>query len=174
VSPYNNPALQLFMLAAMKGYGFNWPIDGNKLLLTSVGCGWRHPRPSLEQGSKMPALGLAIHALQGLSWDTQVQTLQLLQWLSQSARPWLINSEIGTLEGEVLGGRELLTFQRYDMKFESNWLPEQTGQTISKLDLARLDNFVEPRIMQEVYGIAAAMAEKEVRPDDFPATFNVS
>lgn len=174
VSPHNNPALQLFMLAAIKGYGFNWPIDKSKLLLTSVGCGWRQPRLSSEQGSKMSALGLAIHALQGLSWDTQVQTLQLLQWLSAPERPWLINADVGTMAGEVLGGRELLTFLRYDMKFASDWLLERTGKTVSELDLARLDNFVEPRIMQEVYEIAAAVAEKEVKPEDFPATFNVS
>jgi len=174
VSPYNNPALQLFMLAAIKGYGFNWPIDKSKLLLTSVGCGWRQPRLSPEQGSKMSALGLAIHALQGLSWDAQVQTVELLQWLSEPARPWPINSEVGTLAGEVLGGRELLTFLRYDMKFDCDWLCERTGKSISELDLIRLDNFVEPSIMQEVHGIAAAVAEKEVRSDDFPATFNVS
>src|SRR5262249_46028505 len=32
VSPYNNPALQLFMLAGIKGYCFNWPIAKDKLL----------------------------------------------------------------------------------------------------------------------------------------------
>ena len=95
-----------------------------------MGCGWRHPRLTLEQGSNMSALGLAIHALQGLSLDAQVQTLQLLQWLSEPARPWVINTEVGTLAGEVLGGRELLTFLRYDVKFDPDWLRERTGKTL--------------------------------------------
>ena len=73
-----------------------------------------------------------------------------------------------------MGGRELLTFLRYDMKFDCDWLCERTGKSISQIDLIRLDNFVEPSIMQEVHGITAAVAEKEVRSDDFPATFNVS
>jgi uncharacterized protein len=79
VSPYNNPSLQLFMLAGIKGYGFNWAIDKEKLLLVSIGAGGRQPRLDPVKGLKMAPVALAIHALQGMSWDTQVQALQLLQ-----------------------------------------------------------------------------------------------
>ena len=37
VSPFNDPALQLLMLAALQGHGFHWPTGKDRLLLISVG-----------------------------------------------------------------------------------------------------------------------------------------
>lgn len=178
VSPHNNPALQLFMLAGVKGYNFNWPIDKERLLLISVGAGWCQPRLSAEQARRMPSALLAVHALRGLSWDSQVQTLKLLQWLSDTPRSWPINSEVGALGGEVLGSdlngrRELLTFQRYDVKFDPSWIAERTGLSVRDADLMRLNDFVEPRIMQDMYDIASKVAASEVRHEDFPNVFDV-
>lgn len=39
VSPFNDPALLLLMLAALQGHGFNWLTGKDKLLLISVGTG---------------------------------------------------------------------------------------------------------------------------------------
>ena len=38
-SPFNDPALQLLMLAALRGHGFRWPTGKDKLLIVSVGTG---------------------------------------------------------------------------------------------------------------------------------------
>ncbi|MGZ5889558.1 MAG: patatin-like phospholipase family protein [Hyphomicrobium sp.] len=173
VSPYNNPSLQLFMLAGIKGYGFNWAIDKDKLLLVSIGAGGRQPKLDPVKGLKMAPVSLAIHALQGMSWDTQVQALQLLQWVSETPRPWHINSEVGTLEGELLGDRPLLRFHRYDVKLDPQWIAQRTDLTVSEAEIVRLDDFVNPGIMQEIYEIAAKVAASEVRSDDFPASFNI-
>jgi Patatin-like phospholipase len=176
MSPHNNPSMQLFMLAGIKGYRFNWPLDKDKLLLISIGTGWR--RPTLPPGSRrMSTVQLAVHALRTLSWDSQVETLKLLQWLSDSPRPWPINTEVGALGGEVMGSelierRELLTFQRYDVKLDPAWIAERAHVKVSDANLARLDNFVDPGIMDELYGIASKVAEAEVKPEDFPATFD--
>ncbi len=172
VSPHNNPALQLFMLAGIKGYGFNWPIDKDKLLLISIGAGGRQPRLDPEKAKWMSSARLAIHALEGMSWDTQVQALKVLQWISDNRRPWLINSEVGTLEGELLGDRRLLQFHRYDVKLDPQWIADRTDLTVSDAQIVRLDNFVNPRIMKGVYEIATKVAQKEVQVDDFPANFN--
>jgi hypothetical protein len=178
VSPHNNPALQLFMLAGIGGYGFNWPIDKDKLLLISIGTGWLRPRLPLDQAKHMPSAYFAVQALQGMSWDCQVQALKLLQWISETRRPWPINSEVGTLAGQILGSdlvgrRELLTFQRYDLKFDTAWIQERTGLNVSEPDLIRLNNFVEPRVMGELYEIASKVAATEVQAEDFPATFDL-
>ena len=39
VTPFNDPALQLLMLAAVEGYGFCWPTGKDRLLIISVGTG---------------------------------------------------------------------------------------------------------------------------------------
>src|SRR6516165_3850977 len=47
VTPFNDPTLQLLMLAAFQGHGFCWPAGKDRLLLFSVGTGqYRQPRPA--------------------------------------------------------------------------------------------------------------------------------
>src|SRR5271166_7184249 len=47
VTPFNDPALQLLMLAALQGHGFCWPTGRDQLLIVSVGTGhYRQPRPA--------------------------------------------------------------------------------------------------------------------------------
>jgi hypothetical protein len=179
VSPHNNPALQLLMLAGIKGYAFNWPIGKDQLLLISVGAGWRRPRLTATQCARMPALELAVRALRGVAWDAQVQSLKILQWISEPRRPWPIDTEVSALEHEILGagqggGRELISFQRYDVALEPDWIERETGIRLSEADAARLDDFVNPRIMKDAYEIAAKAAAAQVSEDDFPAAFNVA
>ena len=57
VTPFNDPALQLLMLAALQGHGFRWSTGKDRLLLISIGTGhfqqtceprtsWARSRPS--------------------------------------------------------------------------------------------------------------------------------
>src|SRR5258708_5757461 len=39
MSPHNNPALQLLMLATLDGYSWKWPTGESKLLIISAGTG---------------------------------------------------------------------------------------------------------------------------------------
>lgn len=178
VSPHNNPALQLLMLAGIKGYALNWPIGKNQLLLISIGAGWRRPKLSAVQCARMSALELAVRALRGVSWDAQVQSIKLLQWISEPRRPWPIDTEVSALEQELLGGsedggRELISFQRYDVALEPSWIEREAGIKLSEADVVRLDDFVNPRIMKDAYEIAAKAAAAHVGGDDFPPAFDV-
>ncbi len=179
VSPLNNPALQLLMLAGMGAYGFNWPIDKDKLLLISIGSGWRRPEISYEEAASMLSAKRAVIALRGVClWDCGAQTLMLLQWLSEPTSAWPINSEVHDLSGDILGGgthdrRELLTFQRYDVDFDPSWIEKRAGKRFGQSELKRLHNFVEPAVMPDVYSIASKVAEKEVDERHFPAAFDI-
>ena len=50
VSPFNDPALQLLMLAALDGHGFRWKTGKTRLLIISVGTG------SYRSSSQLPGL----------------------------------------------------------------------------------------------------------------------
>lgn len=43
VSPFNNPTLQAFMYATLKGYNVNWATGPDDLLVISVGTGRGDP-----------------------------------------------------------------------------------------------------------------------------------
>ena len=69
VSPYNNRALMLLMLASIKAYGFQWSLGAGNLLLVSVGTGsyrmWLKPGFWTRRISKL----FAARALQGMIND---------------------------------------------------------------------------------------------------------
>ncbi len=177
VSAYNNPALLLLMLANIKGYGFKWSVGRDNLMMISIGAGWSRPTISLDEGRGMLAGMLGIKTVRSVIWDAHVKTLTMLQWLSEPRKPWPINTEIGTLEKEFIasgmpGGCELLSFQRYDVNFDPKWIEDELGLQMTKAELARINDFMNPAIMDEAYQLAAKAAAAHVDARDFPAEFD--
>jgi len=82
----------------------------------------------------------AARAILGLMADSDRLSLTLLQWLSAPSRRWEIDSEIGTMEGELLGPADqkgnpkpLLAFVRYDTRLELSWLATNFGEQLKQL-----------------------------------------
>lgn len=169
LSPYNNPSLMLLMMTQARAYGLQWTLSPDQLLLVSVGAG--HHRRGLPNSAVPPmtAGGLALHALLDAVTESQTQALALLQWFSEPAMPWSINSEVGDLRGEVFGGRPLLGFQRYDMLLEAEWLQTQLGMRLTHRALERLRRIDDPSCMQELHAMATQVAEQQVRIDHLVA-----
>src|SRR5262249_19349452 len=124
----------------------------------------------------------AANAIQGLSADSDLVSLTFLQWLSAPKRPWLINGEVGTMEGELLHTAEqgtprpFLTFVRYDTKLEVPWLNTTLGESLKRTfndgiieGLRRLDR---PELMKDMYEVGAGVAQQQVKGEDFPAGFD--
>lgn len=52
----------------------------------------------------------------------------MLQWMADSPTSWPIDSEIGDLRSDMLGGTSaLISYLRYEAHLESRWLPEVLG-----------------------------------------------
>lgn len=117
---------------------------------------------------------LAGSALRSITWDSQVQTLKILQWLSEPRRPWSINSEVGTLEKEVLSvsSAALFHFERYDIALDSRWLKSELGVEMSEDAARALNDFTNPSVMAPAYELARKAAQKQVIDADFPPTFD--
>jgi hypothetical protein len=62
----------------------------------------------------------------------------MLQWLSAPKNRWEINSEVGSLEGELFGitdavaEKAFLSFVRYDARLEKKWLSEKLGSHVQR------------------------------------------
>jgi hypothetical protein len=178
LTPHNNPALQMLMLASIRGYGFWWPVTADDLMMISVGSGWMRPRINSARLWDRLTGPMAIKTLRSLIWDGQVNTLKILQWISEPRLPWPINSEVGTLVNEFLGvqfgeRQELLKFQRYDVMLDYHEEHQKKfGPEVSKTVKDRLNDFMNPAIMGEAYDLASECAAIQVNGDDFPPAFN--
>src|SRR6185503_5803137 len=114
VSAFNNPALQLFMLATLEGFGLQWPVGATKMFLVSVGTGYQKMRYTADQVMEMQAAQLAGYALLALMAECDRLGQTVLQWLSNSPTAEMIDSEIGDLSNDMLAGRKLLSYLRYN------------------------------------------------------------
>jgi hypothetical protein len=173
LTPHKNPALQLLMMALLDGYGLRWPPGADKLLIVSVGTGNHRLRMTAAEAARMSMPGLAVRATFGLVNDTSTLGETLLQWFSGSASRWPVNSELGTLAGQSSPfAQDLLSFQRYDVRLEMDWLARELDVTIEEAELRKLWRLDNPRSVPRLYEIGRAAARRFVHAEDFPAPFD--
>lgn len=169
VSPHNNPALQLLMLATLAGHGLRWPTGADKLLLVSLGTGSKTLALDPKEVMSMKAVELGVRGLSSLMDDASALNELLLQWMSSSKTAREIDSEIGDLEGDILGGgKPLLTYLRYDVKFDDEWLRDKLSaeqlQTIAEMD--------RPKNMPKLVEIGEAAADR-IKDEHFDRGFDI-
>ncbi len=172
VSPHNNPALLMFALATLKGYGFRWPLGADRLMLVSVGTGATAPKPTLEWVRRRPAVLLAIAALRSLMQDTDRLGQMLLQWMSDTPTPWVIDGEVGSLAQDMIGERPLLHYLRYDAPIEQDWLARHLDQKLSSEEVLSISAMDRPDNSERLLEIGRLAAERQVRPEHLPASFD--
>jgi hypothetical protein len=107
------------------------------------------------------------------SWFSQT----ILQWISRSPAPWQIDREVGDLTGDLLGDREWLSYIRYDLRLEAEWLAERLGERLDVdryadglKDLAELDN---PESVDALAELGEAAAAVQVDGGHFPESFDL-
>src|SRR4029077_245858 len=99
------------------------PTGENNILVVSVGTG----SADVEIRRSEVAAAHAFRSLLSLMDDVAGLQETLLQWMSASPRPRKIDSELGTLDGELLGGKPLLSYVRYDVNLGAAGVTELLG-----------------------------------------------
>ena len=138
VSMANNPAWQLFLMATVEGYRFHWKTGENNLLLVSIGTGTARKKMNPQDIKKATLLkwaqALPDYFMEDASWQNQT----MLHYLSHSATPHVIDSEIGQMKHALLCEKPLITYLRYNAWLEKN-KPEPTDPEERKNWFARPD-----------------------------------
>jgi hypothetical protein len=173
VSPHNDPALQLVLLAALEGYAFGWSLGANNLLVVSVGTGSQELTLDADEVMEMPAGLLAVRSLSSLMDDAAALNQTLLQWLSSSPTARTIDREVGDLSGDLLTGVPLLTYLRYDAQLESGWLSEHLGLDLPEDSVESLRAMDDPQNLDQLATVGRAAAERLFDPAHLPAGFDI-
>ena len=171
VSMANNPALQLFLVATLKGFPFHWETGEDKLLLTSLGTGIYKKKHDIHDVKTAKLWDIAKHVpdmlIEDGSWLGQV----MLQYMSRSPLAETIDSEIGNLGDDLLTPEPLLTYLRYQVWLEPEVL-EEIGlpEFVPKLDrLREMDN---SETTEDLYEIGRRAAAKQMREEHFAPVFD--
>jgi len=113
-------------LKADRTNGKAWPLGPNNLLLISVGTG----SYAFNVTPSWLRIYEAVQALSSMIHDNEQLALTQLQALSAPRLAWTVDREIGDLSGELIAGQAQLSFQRYDMPLEAEWLKGKSQNSI--------------------------------------------
>jgi uncharacterized protein len=174
VSPFNDPALQLLMLAVLDGHGFRWRPGKDNLLLISVGTGTYKKTFTAEELGNMVAAEQGLRSLQSLMDDCARMNHGMLQWLTNCMTPWLIDRAVQKMEIDSKGGPQLATYARYNVLLEQGWLKTEVAIERAPDKLEKIAEMDDPANMDELADIGKDAAKKQVQPEHFPAVLDVN
>ena len=173
VSPFNDPALQLLMLAALEGHGFRWRTGKDQLLLISAGTGtYRSPPEAPGLFGKLAA-GQGLRALSSLMDDCARTNQAMLQWLTDCLTPWQIDRAVGDMKLDSQSGPQLATYARYNVLLEQAWLSSALKIELSPDKLAQIRKMDKPGNMEGLAEIGRAAAKEQVKAEHFPRAFDL-
>ena len=173
VSMANNPALQLFLVATLRGFPFRWATGEDKLLLASVGTGMWDLRGDPAKMARSKVWDWAHYVPTMFLADAQWQNQLILQALSRTPTPWVIDSEVGDLSEDLITEEPVLSYLRYDALLEPDELDRlNLEDLVPKVESLR--NMCAAGNRFDLARVGAVAAATQVRAEHFPAAFDLA
>ena len=173
VSPFNDPALQLLMLAALQGHGFHWKTGKDQILLISVGTGTTKETQTAQALVAMPAAKQGLIALQSLMADCGRVNHGMLQWLTNCMTPSIIDRAVGDMKLDSQAGPQLATYARYNVALEKDWLSSELGVEFTPDKIAQIAKMDNPANMDDLAKLGTTAAARQVKEDHLPVAFDL-
>jgi len=172
VSMANNPSLQLFLVATLKGFPFHWKTGADQLLLVSVGTGLWRQRDDVKKVMNSKIWNWAVEVPSMLIEDANWNNQMLLQYFSNTPTSWEIDREIGDLSQDLLTPEPLLSYLRYNVWLEENYLQGLgLAELGERLESLRDMSNAESRFDHAEIGKRAA--EQQLKEEHFPKAFDL-
>lgn len=172
VSMANNPALQLLLIATLKGFPFHWLTGEDNLLVVSVGTGTWKPAEGVDAVTGSSKLSWAQRVPAIIMNDANTQNQLLLQYFSRTKTPWVIDGEVGDLSGDLLMPEPALTYLRYNARLEENPL-QALGLASFVPKIGSLRKMEAGENCRDLMTIGEQAARREVLPEHLTPAFDI-
>lgn len=168
VSLANNPSLQLFLLATLKGFPFKWKTGADKLAIYSIGTGTATKKYNYEKILKKGKLGWAKLMPEIFMEDANYLNQTLLQYISKPpSSSKKIDREIGDLRDDNLTTEPLLHYIRYNVLLDENELNNLGFTNLTEKQIDSLRDMAESKNKEILYQIGFKAAKRDVKINHF-------
>jgi len=178
VSPHNNPALQAYWLATLKGFGLQWAVGQEQLLIISVGTG----RIPVERKPSWLAALQGVTALSSLMDDCAALVESVMQGLGHCLNePRCIDPEVRDLSPHEMADQPRFSYARYDVKIYRDAKPKE-GQNderylqelgLSAKQLAHMQKMDNAKAKHQLLELGRTAAADKVFAEHFPPAFDL-
>lgn len=178
VSMVNNPSLQLFLIATLKGFPFHWETGADKLMITSIGTGTFTKRVDAEKIANNNMLDWASAVPDMLMNDATFLNQIILQYLSKSPTAIEIDMEMGDLHDDLLTPKPALHYVRYQAYLEQPRKMEdgsyEKGRYFLPFDeetLTKMQQMDKAELVEQHIQVGEIYANETVKKEHFPTAF---
>ena len=165
ITPYNNPAFQLFLMATTEPYKLNWPAGENEMLLVSIGTG---SCPDENAGLDPDEMHLFYNASKipsALMYASLNEQDFLCRTFGKCLAGDPIDLEVGTMinkKGPVQP--KLFTYVRYNAELSKKGLRKLGLPNIDPAAVQKLDSV---KAIPQLKRVGKAIAKDQVSADHF-------
>jgi len=165
ITPYNNPAFQLFLMATLEPYHLNWQTGEDQMLLVSVGTG-TSPEANEKLGpSDMNLVYNATSLPSALMYASLNEQDLLCRAFGKCLAGDPLDREIGDLINQPgPAPSKLFTYVRYNAELSKDGLKALGLGKINPKDVQQLDSVEHVKELQQV---GKAVGEKKVKREHF-------
>jgi uncharacterized protein len=169
ITPYNNPALQLFLMATVPEYRLQWPVGEEKLLLVSIGTGSNADANDDLAPGEMNLIYNATSLPSALMFGALYQQDLLCRVLGRCLHGDALDNEIGNLRSEsTSGASKQFTYLRYNAELSQAGLARLGLPDVDPAEVQQLDSIA---YMPDLRRVGSAVGQ-QVIDSHFPAVFN--
>lgn len=164
VSLANNPALQLFLVATLSEFPYKWKTGEENISLVSIGTGTYTKKYDANKVAKKGLLGWAQMIPELFMEDANYLNQTMLQFLSNSPTPRIIDSEILDLKNDLVTEKPALHYVRYDVMLENEKLSD-LGFKLNEKELESLHEMSDSKNKELLYKIGSQAADSYIKPE---------
>ena len=174
MSMMNNPALQLFLVATLKGFKLEWETGNDKMFIVSVGTGRRDKKLIGSKWANPNLLDIAKFAPDQFMSDANELVQLMMHYIGQSTGPLRqIDAEVEDLSNDALHGSKAFSYLRYNVDVTKEVL-EEIG--IPRLSDTKINTLIEMDLAENVdllIEIGEKAAAYYMKSKHFPESFDL-
>ena len=174
MSMMNNPSLQLFLVATLKGFNLNWNTGQDQLLIVSVGTGRRDKKLLGKKYEDPNLLVTAQLAPDQFMSDANELVVMMMHFIGKGRGELRkIDREVGDLAEDAINGQKAFSYLRYNVEMSLETFERLKLDGIEQQNIDDLMNMDAAKNVEELLHIGETAAKEEVKPEHIPEAFNL-
>jgi predicted acylesterase/phospholipase RssA len=174
MSMMNNPSLQLFLTATLRGFKLNWEAGEDKLFIVSIGTGRREKKLIGAKWRDPKLWHIATQAPDQFMSDANELVEIMMHFIGKGTGPLRkIDSEVENLSEDTLNGSKAFSYLRYNVEMTKENLDALKIAGLTDEKVTDLMNMDSAENVDQLIRIGEESAKNDVKPDHFPKSFDL-